>query len=93
MAGTKRFENMDLLEKIQYLVKSKLPKTAELKQQSLTVTYSMSINVMTENNPLELTTKDYTVVASYNNSTIQLTIKDGDKLIKEDTIFLNEVPE
>lgn len=93
MPGIKRFENMDLLEKITYLVKNKLPKSAELKQQNITVTYSMSVNVMTEDNPLELTTKDYTVTASYNNSTIQLIISDGSKLIKEDTIFLNENPE
>lgn len=84
---------MSLLERIDYIVKEQIPKSALLVQNSLTVTYALTVNIATESNPFELTSKTYDVVAKYCDNAVIVVIKDGDRVIKEDTILLNEVSE
>jgi hypothetical protein len=93
MPRNKNFSNLTLLEQVEYLVKKQLPKEAKLQQTSLVVSYSLTVNVATEDNPFELTSKTYEVVATYDKHTIKVSIKDGEKLIKEETISLNINPE
>lgn len=87
MPQVKRFENMNLLEQIESSVKKLLPKDSQLNQESVKVSYLLSMNVTTENNPFSVTTKDYTVEAIYFDSKINVTIKDGEKIIKQETII------
>lgn len=93
MPGIKKFSNMNLLEQVEYLVKKQLPKEATLTQESITINYSLSLNVTTAENPFQLTTKEYDVVVKYCDNDIKVIIKDEEKVIKEETIRLNEVPE
>lgn len=93
MPGIKKFSNMNLLEQVEYLVKKQLPKEATLRQESIIINYSLRLNVTTENNPFELTSKYYDVAVEYCDNVIKVLIKDGEKVIKEETIRLNEIPE
>lgn len=88
MSRSKQFRNLSLLEQIEVLIKKQLPKDANLTQTGLTVTYGLTMNVTTEDNPFELTSKDYTVIAKYEDNCIEVTIKDEVKVIKDTTLSL-----
>lgn len=88
MSRSKQFSNLSLLEQIEVVIKKQLPKESTLTQLGLTVTYALTMNVTTEDNPFELSSKNYRVIANYKDNTIEVVIKDGDKTIKETVISL-----
>lgn len=88
MSRSKQFSNLSLLEQIEVVIKKQLPKEATLTQVGLTVTYALTMNVTTEDKPFELSTKEYTVVATKLDDSIELVIKDGIKIIKDTTLSL-----
>lgn len=93
MPRTKNFNSMNLLEKVEYLVKKQLPKENNLTQTSLRVTYNLTVNINTEDNPFELTSKTYEVIIecfSDAPDSAYVMVKDETKLIKEFNLNLKE---
>lgn len=93
MSRTKNFNSMSLLEKVDYLVRKQLPKESNLNQTSLRVTYNLTVNINTEDNPFELTSKTYEVITEYFSDTpdsVYVMVKDEGKLIKEFNLNLKE---
>ena len=88
MSRSKQFSNLSLLEQIEVVIKKQLPKDVNLQQTGLTVTYSLTMNVTTEDKPFEVSTKEYTVVATKIDNSVEVVIKDGIKIIKDTTLSL-----
>ena len=64
MARTKSFNNLDLLSKIEYLVKKNLPSEVNLTTKTVTVVYLFTTTTTDPNNPFELVENNYIIEAT-----------------------------
>ena len=64
MARTKSFNNLDLLSKIEYLVKKNLPSEVNLTTKTVTVVYLFTTTTTDPNNPFELVENNYNIEAT-----------------------------
>ena len=84
----KKFDNMHLLEKIQYLVKQELPDNTQLETKKVTVEYTLTTLVNDTGNSFEFINKEFNVVVTLEDEELDIKVLDGNKQVLESNCSL-----
>lgn len=78
MARTKNYDNLDLLGKIEYLIKKNLPAEVNLTTKAIQVIYSFTTETVDPNNPFKLIENTYNIEATLINDEITFKVLNED---------------
>lgn len=91
MPRTKNYDNLDLLSKIEYLVKKNLPSEVNLTTKTISVVYSFTTTTTDPNNPFNLVENSYNIEVTLKGDEIKFKVlNENDSEIYDAECYLSQ---